>query len=76
MGWTPNLRPWRRVLCDTLRGFCGLDHIDTFAWDDLRPTAGELARFVSDALVSLRSRLPKPSVQWLQTRRLLQTQQV
>ena len=76
MGWTPNLRPWRRVLFDTLRGFCGLDHIDTFAWDDPGPTAGELARFVSDALVSLRSRLPKPSVQWLQTRRLLQAQHV
>ena len=41
LGWAVNsVKPWQ-VACHTLRGLAGMDHADTFAWDDPGPAFAE-----------------------------------
>ena len=60
LGWVANEVPWPRVLHGVARGLTLRDHIDSFAYDDMRPALAELDGLCSDAVHSIRRRLPRP----------------
>ena len=59
LGWVANDVAFSSVLLHTLRGAIGIDHIDAFARDDMRPALAELATLLADATCSLRRRFAR-----------------
>lgn len=49
LAWAVNRLPLWRTTVHTVRGLSGLDHVDTFAWDDPAPFRAEVCRLLRAA---------------------------